>query len=59
MKSVHAHIYPPLRTSSSTEQHMERMKELLQYIQKQNETAIKQKELAQKMQHHFEVLQMR
>lgn len=35
------------------------MEELLQYVLEQKEMAIMQKELAQKMQHHFEVLQMR
>lgn len=50
---------PPLRTLTSTEQELEKkMEELLQDRHKQ-EMAIKQKELAEKMQQHFEGLQMR
>ncbi|XP_021038234.1 LOW QUALITY PROTEIN: disks large homolog 5-like [Mus caroli] len=41
------------------QKHMERMEEKLQYVLKKKNMAIKQRELAEKLKYHFEVLQMR
>lgn len=38
---------------------MKRMEEKLQYVLRQKEMALKEKELAEKLQDHFEILQMR
>jgi hypothetical protein len=50
---------PPPRTPSSNEQDLERMEELMQDRHTQKELGIQEKNLAEKLQYCFEVLQKR
>ncbi|CAO2638004.1 hypothetical protein LEMLEM_LOCUS24263, partial [Lemmus lemmus] len=49
----------PLRTQSSNEQELKGLVERLQCLLKQKETDTQEKDLAEKLQHHFEFSQMR
>lgn len=50
---------PPVRKQSSNEQEFKRLEESLQFLQKQKEMVTQERDLAEKLQHDFEVSQMR
>ena len=50
---------PPLTTQSSNELELKRLEESLQLLWRQREMPMQEKDLAEKLQHHFEVSQLR
>ena len=50
---------PPLRTQSSNKQDLKRVEQRLQVLLKQKEVFTPEKDMAEKLQHHFEDSQMR